>query len=127
MKVSNGLRIHIGWRFDQLEVDSTIDNCFFHYRTKCMAATKTVKEFIQLKGLLGDLEVIQENNDVFCDNRTATFLLKNQTFLARTKHIDMKYLYVREIIESCVVLLKKIDTKDNLSDILTKVISGIKF
>ena len=43
------------------------------------------------------------------------------------KHIDVKYHYVREIIESGDALLKKIDAKDNPSDMLTKVISGIKF
>ncbi|KAH9753489.1 Integrase catalytic domain-containing protein [Citrus sinensis] len=86
-----------------------------------MAATEAVKEAIWLKGLLGDLGVIQENIAVFCDNQSAIFLAKNQTYHARTKHIDVKYHYVREIIESGVVLLRKIDTKDNPSDMLTKV------
>ena len=53
--------------------------------------------------------------------------MKNQTYHARTKHIDVKYHYVREIIEGGDVLLKKIDTKDNPLDILTKVVSGVKF
>ena len=92
-----------------------------------MAATEAVKEAIWLKGLLGDLGVIQENIAVFCDNQSAIFLAKNQTYHARTKHIDVKYHYVREIIESGVVLLRKIDTKDNPSDMLTKVVSGVKF
>ena len=55
------------------------------------------------------------------------FLTKNQTYHARTKHIDVKYHYVREIIEGGDVLLKKINTKDNPSDMLTKVISEVKF
>ncbi|KAH9684587.1 hypothetical protein KPL70_013604 [Citrus sinensis] len=88
-----------------------------------MAATEAVKEAIWLKGLLGDLGVIQENIAVFCDNQIA----KNQTYHARTKHIDVKYHYVREIIEGGDVLLKKIDTKDNPSDMLTKIVSGVKF
>ncbi|KAH9761191.1 hypothetical protein KPL70_000407 [Citrus sinensis] len=94
---------------------------------KYMAATEAVKEVIWLKGLLGDLGVIQENITVFCDNQSAIFLGKNQTYHARTKHIDVKYHYVREIIESGVVLLRKIDTKDNPSDMLTNVVSGVKF
>ena len=64
-----------------------------------MAATELVKEVIWLKGLLGDLEVIQENIKVFCDNQSAIFLAKNQTYHARTKHIDVKYHYVMEVIE----------------------------
>ena len=55
------------------------------------------------------------------------FLAKNQTYYARTKHIDVKYHYVREIIEGGDVLLKKIDTKDNPSDMLTKIVYGVKF
>ncbi|KAH9650169.1 hypothetical protein KPL70_026264 [Citrus sinensis] len=92
-----------------------------------MAATEAVKEDIWLKGLLGDLGVIQENIAVFCDNQSAIFLAKNQTYHARTKHIDVKYHYLREIIKSGEVLLKKIDTKDNPSDMLTNVVSGVKF
>lgn len=55
------------------------------------------------------------------------FLAKNQTYYVRIKRIDVKYHYMREVIENNVVLLKMIDTRDNPSDMLTKVISGIKF
>ncbi|KAH9733925.1 retrovirus-related pol polyprotein from transposon TNT 1-94-like protein [Citrus sinensis] len=44
---------------------------------KYMAATEAVKEAIWLKGLLGDLGVIQENIAVFCDNQSAIFLANN--------------------------------------------------
>ncbi|KAH9753759.1 hypothetical protein KPL71_015193 [Citrus sinensis] len=92
-----------------------------------MAATEAVKEAIWLKGLLGDLGVIQENIAVFYDNQSVIFLAKNQTYHSRTKHIDVKYHYVREISEGGDVLLKKINTKDNPSEMLTNVISGVKF
>ena len=62
---------------------------------------------------------------VFCNNQSAILLVKNQTYYARTKHVDVKYHYVREIIERGVVLLRKIDTKDNPSDMLTKVVSEV--
>ncbi|KAH9779930.1 Integrase catalytic domain-containing protein [Citrus sinensis] len=98
----------------------------YMHNLEYMAATEAVTEAIWLKGLLGDLGVIQENIVVFCDNQSAIFLVKNQTYHARTKYIDVKYHYVREIIESDVVLLRKIDTKDNPSDMLTKLCpSGI--
>ena len=64
---------------------------------------------------------------VFCDNQSAIFLAKYQKYYARTKYIDVKYHYVIEIIEGGDMLLKKINTKDNPSDMLTKVISGVKF
>ena len=106
-------------------LQSTI--ALFTTKAEYMAATEAVKEAIWLKGLLGDLRVIHENIAVFYDNQSAIFLAKNQTYHARTKHIDVKYHYMREIIESSIVLLRKIDTKDNPSDMLTKVVSGVKF
>ena len=48
-------------------------------------------------------------------------------YQARTKHTDRKYHYVREVIESGVVLFKKIDIKNNPVDMLTKVIYRFKF
>ena len=46
---------------------------------------------------------------------------------ARTKHMDRKCHYVREVIESGVVLFKKIDIKNNPVNMLTKVIYRVKF
>ena len=86
--------------------------------------TLSTMEAVWLKGLLGDLGVMQENIEVFCDNQSAIFLAKNQTYLAWTKQIDVKNHYVREVIESDVMLLRKIDTKYNPSDMLSKVILG---
>lgn len=92
-----------------------------------MTATEAVNEAIWLKDLLGDLRVIQENIKIFYDSQSAIFLAKNQTYHARTKVIDVKYYYVREIIEDDNALMKKIDTQDNPSYMLVKVISGVKF
>ena len=39
----------------------------------------------------------------------------------------MRYHFVREIIEECGVLVQKIKTDDNLADMLTKVVTTIKF
>ena len=112
----------ISWR-SILQSTITLSTTEIEY----MTTTKIVKEGICLKELLGNLRVILENIEVLCDKESAVFLAKNQTYNAQTKHADVKYHYVREIIESGVVLLKKIDTKDNSSNMLTKMISGVKF
>ena len=64
---------------------------------------------------------------MFCDNQSAIHLAKNQVYHARTKHIDVRYRFVREIIEEGGVLIQKIKTDDNLADMLTKVVTTIKF
>ena len=43
------------------------------------------------------------------------------------KHIDVRYQFVREIISLGKILLQKIETVENLADLLTKVVTMIKF
>jgi hypothetical protein len=45
----------------------------------------------------------------------------------RTKHIDVRYHFVREIISQKQVEVKKVGTADNPADMLTKPISVAKF
>ena len=94
---------------------------------KYIAITEAVKEAILLQGLLDDLSVDQKQVTVFCDSRSAIHLAKNQVYHAGTKHIDVRYHFVREIIEEGGVLIQKIKTDDNPADMLTKVVTAIKF
>jgi len=55
------------------------------------------------------------------------YLAKNQVYHARMKHIDVKFHFVREILEEGDIELQKIYTKENLADMLTKVIPRVKF
>ncbi|KAK8948464.1 hypothetical protein KSP39_PZI005002 [Platanthera zijinensis] len=59
--------------------------------------------------------------------QSAIFLASNPVHHAHTKHIDVRYHFVRDLIETYEVLLKKIDTKKNPADLLTKVLSVQKF
>ena len=92
-----------------------------------MAITKAVTEAIWLHGLLKDLGVSQEQLDVYSDSQSAIHLAKNQVFHSRTKHIDVRYHFVREILEEEEILLQKIDTKENPADMVTKVVTRAKF
>ncbi|KAM7486008.1 hypothetical protein LguiA_002017 [Lonicera macranthoides] len=71
--------------------------------------------------------MVHENVDVHCDSQSAIHLAKNQVHHGRTKHIDVRFHFIREIIENGEVILKKIDTKDNPADMMTKVVPTTKF
>jgi len=64
---------------------------------------------------------------VHCDSMSAIYLAKNQVYHGRMKHIDVKYHFVRDVLEDGDIKVKKVHTKDNPADILTKVVSGVKF
>ena len=57
---------------------------------------------------------------------SAIYLAKNQVYNVRTKHIDVRYHFVRDILEGDIEL-QKIHTKENPADMLTKVVQGVKF
>ncbi|KAM1399624.1 hypothetical protein ACFX2F_027020 [Malus domestica] len=92
-----------------------------------MAVTEAIKEVIWLQGLLDDLGVQQDHVNVHCDSQSAIHLAKNQVHHARTKHIDVRFHFVREIIDDGDILLQKIETADNPADMLTKPVSLHKF
>ena len=48
-------------------------------------------------------------------------------FHERTKHIDVKYHYVRDVISQGKLKVRNISTHDNLADMMTKAVSVAKF
>lgn len=92
-----------------------------------MALTEAVKEAIWLKGFCGDLGFQQENVKVFCDSQSAIHLAKNGGFHERTKHIDTRLHFIRDVIAQGDVVVEKIHTSKNPADFLTKSLPGNKF
>ena len=62
-----------------------------------------------------------------CDSQSAIHLTKNQMYHERTKHIDVRYHFIREIIREGQIAVKKIGIEDNSADMFTKPLSGLKF
>ncbi|GJZ18409.1 retrovirus-related pol polyprotein from transposon TNT 1-94 [Tanacetum coccineum] len=91
-----------------------------------IALTEAVKEIIWLKGLLIELGVNLRSVIVNCDNQSAIHLSRNAMFHERTKHINVRYHFIREIVESKEIEVAKIGTKDNAADAFTKVVPGLK-
>jgi hypothetical protein len=70
-----------------------------------MAVADAIKEAIWLHGLTEDLGILQKNMKVLCDSQSAIHLAKNQVHYARTKHIDVQFHFVCEIMEEGDILL----------------------
>jgi hypothetical protein len=61
------------------------------------------------------------------DNVGAIYLANNQTTSQRTKHVDVRYHFVREYIEDGTVEIIFVKSKDNDADIFTKNLDGEAF
>ena len=84
-------------------------------------------EAIWLQELLDDLGIDQNLLKINCDSMSAIYLAKNLVYHARTKHIDNRFHFAPEILDEGDIELQKVHTKENPTDMLTKVISGVKF
>ncbi|GJT13377.1 retrotransposon protein, putative, ty1-copia subclass [Tanacetum coccineum] len=92
-----------------------------------MALTEAVKESIWLKRLLIELGVNLRSVIVNYDNQSAINLSRNAMFHKRTKHINVRYHFIREIVKSKEIEVAKTSAKDNAADAFTKVVPGPKF
>ncbi|KAG8485491.1 hypothetical protein CXB51_021304 [Gossypium anomalum] len=92
-----------------------------------MAITEACKEAIWLKGLFNKLNEDLQISTVFCDSQSAIFLTKDQMFHERTKHIDVRYHFVRDIIARGDIVVSKISTHENPADMMTKSLPITKF
>lgn len=91
------------------------------------AAREAMKEAIWLKGLVGDLGLQQDDSVVFCDNQSAIHLTKNPMCHEKSKHIAVKYNFIREIVSKGIVAVRKVAIVDNLADMMTKPVPLHKF
>jgi ATP-binding cassette subfamily B (MDR/TAP) protein 1 len=87
-----------------------------------IAAVDACKEVLWMKNFLQELDMKQEKYILYCDSQSAIYLAKNPSFYARTKHIEVRYHWIRQVVSSKLVQLEKIHTDKNGSDMMTKIL-----
>jgi len=73
---------------------------------------------------LNELGFNIETIEINTDNKAAIFISENNLINQKTKHIDIRYHYIRELISNNKIKLKYIESKNNIADGLTKYLSG---
>jgi hypothetical protein len=91
-----------------------------------VVATEASKEMIWLQRFMEELGKKKENNRLYCDSESAIHLAKNSAFHSKTKHIQLRYHFIRSALEDGHLKLEKIHTSQNLADMLTKGVTREK-
>ena len=73
-----------------------------------MAATHASKEAIWLQILCSGIGLVQKDVRIECDSQSAIFLAKNPAYHSKTKHIDVQYHFVRDMVEENEVFLERL-------------------
>jgi transposase InsO family protein len=88
-----------------------------------VAATHAAKECIWLRRLIGELcPTILSTTTLHCDNQAALKLATDDNYHARTKHIDIRYHFIRQVVASGAIDITYCPTDDMTADILTKAL-----
>lgn len=85
-----------------------------------IAATEASKELLWVKKFMVELNFVQDKYVLYYDNASAIHLGKNPAFHARSKHIDVRYHWIRDALEAKQFVFEKIHTDYNGADMMTK-------
>ena len=90
-----------------------------------MAAFGAIQELIWIKGVLGEIGFnYVDPITLYMDSKSAMSLAKNPTHHKRSKHIDIKYHWLREhTYEEGTIHLEHCGTEDMVADVLTKALA----
>eukprot|EP00253_Pinus_taeda_P033940 PITA_33940 len=111
---------HIHTRKQKSVAFSTVE---VEYIAASMASCEVLwfrKLFSALFGFTLDTAVI------LCDNQNEICLSKNPVFHYRFKHIDIRYHYIRDMVQWGAIRLQHIGTNEQVADILTKPLGKVK-
>ncbi|KAK2369168.1 putative mitochondrial protein [Trifolium repens] len=92
-----------------------------------IAAGSSCSELVWMKQMLKEYDVEQDALTVYCDNMNAINISKNPVQHSKTKHIDIRHHYIRDLVENKVVTLEHVGTKEQVADIFTKALDGVQF
>lgn len=92
-----------------------------------MAASDAAKEILWLKQFLLDIGEPQNYVTLYIDNQSAIKLIHNPVFHKRSKHIDVRYNFIREKVDEKIIIIKYVESLCQLADFLTKALPPCKF
>ena len=86
-----------------------------------VAVSEAVRELKFVTNLLDSISIeFQKPIEVKIDNVGALFLVKSRNTSERTRHIDARYHYIRELVDEGLIKIEFIRSEDNVADIFTK-------
>nr|XP_009783050.1 PREDICTED: uncharacterized protein LOC104231698 [Nicotiana sylvestris] len=94
---------------------------------KYRSLRKLVGELVWLIRLFEEFTIPQSSPiTVFCDSQSAIHIAHNPVFHERTEHIEVDCHFVMNKLQEGLISLQHVATTDQLADILTKALTGVK-
>ena len=93
-----------------------------------IAACSASCESIWLRKLMSGLFNLElDTTVILCDNQSCIKMTENPLFHDRSKHIEIWYFYIRDMMQKGAIKLQYVSTDEQVVDVLTKPLSQVKF
>ena len=95
-----------------------------------MSCFKATSHGVRLKSFISGLKVVDSISrplKIYSDNSAVVFMAKNNKSSSRNKHIDIKYLAIREHVKENTVVIEHVSTELMIADPLNKGMPPLKF
>ena len=79
------------------------------------------------KLMLGLFNLDLDTTMILHDNQICIKMMENPMFHDRSKHIEIQYFYIKDMMHKGAIKLQYVSTDEQLSDVLTKPLSRVKF
>lgn len=76
---------------------------------------------------IGYSNVVSNPTLIFCNNNATINLSEDLTLHSCVKHVDIKYYFLKERVQSCDLCIWYISTKNNVANIFTKALAALLF
>jgi hypothetical protein len=92
-----------------------------------VAAGSYCAQSLYIKQQLEDFKILFDHIPIRCDNTSAISLSKNPIQHSRTKHIEIRYHFIRDHVQKGDIELEFVSTDSQWADILTKTLIEERF
>jgi len=92
-----------------------------------IAAGSCCAQLLWMRQTLKDYGVICDKVPLLCDNESAIKIAHNPVLHGKTKHIEIRYHFIRDHVEKGDIAIKYVNTKHQLADMFTKPLGEARF
>ena len=92
-----------------------------------VALTYSVADLQWILNIFQEMDITIEKKVVYSDNQGAIKIATASEGTARTKHLDVKLQFTRFVINDLEILIRYVNTADNIADIFTKSLGRLNF
>jgi hypothetical protein len=88
-----------------------------------VAMSRCAQQMVWMQSWLSEVEIkFSTPSILWGDNQGAISLTKNTRDHGKVKHIDICHHYIRELLQSGIIIIEQVSSPDNLADLFTKLL-----